>query len=312
MSVTTKTKSISLPGRNVYIVTLVSVMYLLLSWFLIGYKQEQLVLVGLFNVLYFASGETRRLILGFSIFIVYWIIFDYMKAFPNYQYHTVDIEGIYHFEKDIFGIKLGTATLTPNEYLKFFASPFLDILSGIFYLTWVPVPLIFAVFLFFKKRLHFFYFSLTFLLVNLIGFVIYYIHPAAPPWYIQSYGYDFNPHTPGNTAGLARFDSLLGVSVFKSIYAKSSNVFAAMPSLHSSYPVIVLYYGLKSRLKYVNVLFAIVMAGIWFAAVYSSHHYVVDVLAGILCAISGIILFRYLLKTRVLSRFIENLMKATA
>ena len=45
-----------------------------------------------------------------------------------------------------------------------------------------------------------------------------------------------------------------------------------MPSLHSSYPVIILYYGLKYKFGLINVLFLVVMVGIWFSAVYTSHH----------------------------------------
>lgn len=312
MPASTETEHIPLINKNLISVTVISAAYLLLSYFLIGYKPEQLVLVVLFNTLYYLSKDTRRLILGFSIFIIYWIIFDYMKAFPNYRYHAVDISGIYFFEKSLFGIDYNGSVLTPNEFFKLRANSAFDVLSGIFYLTWVPVPLLFAVYLFFKKRLYFFYFSLTFLLVNLLGFVIYYVHPAAPPWYVQNYGFQFTASTPGNTAGLARFDSFFGLSIFKSIYAKSSNVFAAMPSLHSSYPVIVLFYGLRSKLRYTNILFGVIMLGIWFAAVYSSHHYIVDVLAGILCAICSIGLFQLLLKYRRMNSFINHLMKITS
>lgn len=313
MPAATETDSISLPGKHILIVSLVSLAYLILSYVLIGYKTEQLILVLLFNALYYVSKDTRRFILGFSIFIVYWIIFDYMKAFPNYNYNKVDIAGIYNFEKHYFGIRSNGTILTPNEFLKIHGNNFLNVLTGIFYLMWVPVPLMFAVYLFFRRRKEFFYFSFTFLLVNLIGFVIYYAHPAAPPWYIQNFGYQFNRLTPGNTAGLSRFDSFFDVPVFKSIYAKSSNVFAAMPSLHSSYPLIVLFYGIKNKLGYINLVFAVIMAGIWFSAVYNSHHYVIDVLAGIACAILGIGLFRLLLaKSAWLNRNISYLMKITA
>ncbi len=312
MPAVSESESVFSFNKNSIIVTLISLGYLLLSYLLIGYRPEQLVLVAIFNGLYYISGSTRRLILGFSIFIVYWIIFDYMKAFPNYNYHKVDIAGIYQLEKNLFGINYHGVSITPNEFLKVHANSFLDILSGIFYLTWVPVPLLFAVYLFFRHRRDFFYFSLTFLLVNLLGFVVYYLHPAAPPWYIQQYGYHFNPLTPGNTAGLSRFDAFFGVSIFKSIYAKSSNVFAAMPSLHASYPVIVLFYGLKNRLRYINIAFVCVMLGIWFAAIYSGHHYIVDVLAGILCAVTGITLFQILLQQKWLNNFIGVLMNATA
>lgn len=271
-----------------------SVAYLLLSSFLIGFKSEQLILVVLFNTLYYLSAATRKFITGFSIFMIFWIIFDYMKAFPNYHYNTVHIESLYQAEKKLFGIWQDGRLLTPNEYWSLHRYTLLDIAAGIFYLCWVPVPLAFAGFLFFKDRRQFLYFSLSFLLVNLIGFAFYYIYPAAPPWYVQQYGFGFIPGTPGNTAGLAAFDRIFHVEVFKALYAKSSNVFAAMPSLHAAYPLIVLYYGIKNKLGAVNLLFVLVMAGIWFSAVYSGHHYVLDVLAGIACSVTGIFLFKRL------------------
>ncbi len=280
--------------RQVAVVLLLSLIYLVVSCLLVGFKPDQLVLIGIFNALYFISNTTRQFVLGFSIFIVYWIIFDYMKAFPNYNYNQVHIAGLYNAEKHIFGIHAQGNMVTPNEYWRENGNTFLDIAAGIFYLCWIPVPLAFAAYLFFTNKRQFLYFSLTFVLVNLLGFVIYYLYPAAPPWYVQYNGFHFDPATKGNTAGLAKFDAYFHAGIFKSIYSKGSNVFAAMPSLHSSYPVVVLYYGLKNHLRRANVFFALVMFGIWFTAVYASHHYVLDVLAGILCAITGILLFNTL------------------
>src|SRR5258708_1900420 len=299
--------------RSVVVVSLVSFAYLLFSAFLLDFKIDQVVLVLIFNCAFYLSAITRKFIFGFSIFIVYWIIFDYMKAFPNYDYNTVHIADLYNFEKHLFGIHIQNKLLTPNEYWRINGITFLDIITGIFYLCWIPVPLAFAAYLFFKNRRQFLLFSMTFVLVNFIGFIIYYLYPAAPPWYVQFNGFIFHPGTPGNTAGLAKFDAFFHADIFKSIYAKGSNVFAAMPSLHSSYPVIVLYYGLKNRLGLINIFFGIVMFGIWFSAVYLSHHYILDVLAGILCAAIGITLFNLLYsKAGWFNRFIghyENLIK---
>ncbi|SDX58626.1 hypothetical protein SAMN05444410_12071 [Hydrobacter penzbergensis] len=127
-----------------------SVAYLLLSSFLIGFKSEQLILVALFNTLYYLSPATRKFITGFSIFMIFWIIFDYMKAFPNYHYNTVHIESLYQAEKKLFGIWQDGRLLTPNEYWSLHRYTLLDIAAGIFYLCWVPVPLAFASFLFFN------------------------------------------------------------------------------------------------------------------------------------------------------------------
>jgi membrane-associated phospholipid phosphatase len=295
------------PGKIVRVAAF-SVAYLLLSYFLIGFKRDQVYLVLLFNGCYFFSAITRKLITGFLIFIVFWIIFDYMKAFPNYQYGQVHIEPLYNLEKRIFGIAGEQGhILTPNEYWLQHSRTFLDIITGFFYLCWVPVPLIFAGFLFFKNRISFLHFSLTFLLVNIIGFIIYYAYPATPPWYVQQHGFELIPNTPGNTAGLARFDNFFGTDIFKSVYGKSSNVFAAMPSLHSAYPVILLYYGIKNKLGKINILFAFVMVGIWFSAVYTSHHYILDVIAGILCSITGIVLFQWMIiKNKRFKRWVQK------
>ncbi|MFT3827551.1 MAG: phosphatase PAP2 family protein [Chitinophagaceae bacterium] len=282
--------------KDLLLTTAVSIAYLLLSALLIGFKPDQVFLVVIFNALYYISPGTRAFITGFSIFIIYWIIYDYMKAFPNYRYSTVHIGDLYNAEKSIFGIHYNGELLTPNEWWLHHTSSFLDVLTGLFYLCWVPVPLLFATFLFFRNRRMFYLFCLTFLFVNLLGFVVYYIYPAAPPWYVQEHGFDFIPGTPGNTAGLHRFDDYFGVSIFRSLYAKGSNVFAAMPSLHSAYPAIVLYYGIKSRLGWFNIVFATITVGIWFAAVYTSHHYVLDVLAGIATAAIGIFLFEKIVK----------------
>jgi len=293
--------------KDVAIITVISLFYLCLSYVLVGFNSNQLVLVLLFNILYYTSAVSRKFILGFSIFIVYWILFDYMKAFPNYLFSDVHIADLYHLEKHIFGIFSGGRILTPNEFLRNHHAAFIDFIGGIFYLMWIPVPLAFAAYLFFVKKELFLRFALTFVLVNMIGFVIYYIYPAAPPWYVQYHGFVFLAHTHSNPAGLIRFDHLLHTTIFQSIYRQGSNVFAAMPSLHSSYPVIVLYYGLKNKMGAMNVVFGIVMVGIWFTAVYASHHYVLDVLAGITCAIIGINLFNLLLKRTALGTFVEKM-----
>ncbi len=282
--------------KRLFTILLITVTYLALSTLLIGFKTDQAWLALLFNTCYFASRISRKFITGFSIFIVFWVLFDFMKAFPNYLYNEVHIGSLYSAEKTIFGIHSGARLLTPNEYFVIHHRTWLDVLTGFFYLCWVPVPLGFAAWLFFRNREAFLQFALTFLLVNLIGFVNYYVYPAAPPWYVQQHGFDFIASTPGNTAGLERFDSYFNTGIFQGLYSKSSNVFAAMPSLHAAYPLIVLYYGWKYRLGWINLFFVTVMLGIWFSAVYNSHHYVLDVLAGITCAITGIYFFQWLLQ----------------
>lgn len=295
--------------KDLLITSLLSITYLLVSALLIGFKTDQIFLVLIFNLFYYTSQATRKFITGFSIFIVFWILFDYLKAFPNYNYAAVHIVDLYQWEKNWFGFVSAGNLVTPNEYWLENSRPFLDIISGVFYLMWVPVPIAFSVFLFLTNRKkQFLYFLLTFLLVNLLGFIGYYLYPAAPPWYIQQYGTEFLHDTLSNPAQLIKFDQFFNVAIFQTLYSKGSNVFAAMPSLHSAYPLIVIYYGIKNKLGNINIFFAIVVIGIWFAAVYTSHHYVLDVLAGILTAAFGIALFNRLKRTRRVKAFIDMML----
>ena len=105
--------------------------------------------------------------------------------------------------------------------------------------------------------------------------------------------YGFTPilHTPGNVGGLGRFDELVGLNIFHSIYGKNANVFAAVPSLHAAYLLVTTVYAVMSGRKwYTSCLFGFICVGIWFTAVYTGHHYVIDVLLGILTAIVGILI----------------------
>ena len=84
-----------------------------------------------------------------------------------------------------------------------------------------------------------------------------------------------------------------------------------MPSLHSSYPLIVFYFANKKGMSWImQLFFAIVSVGIWVAAVYTSHHYVLDVLAGIFCAVVGIFIIEKILrKSNWFNNFLKQYLK---
>ncbi len=295
--------------KNIITNIILAITYVLWNIFVGGLRSEHVFLIVLWFVMFYATEKTRKFILGFSIFIIYWIIYDSMRILPNYKVSQAHIRQPYEYEKSLFGIADGNTLLTPNEYFALYHKPFLDLLSGLFYINWVPVPLAFGVYLYFKDKYIFTKFSLVFLLVNIFGFIIYYIYPAAPPWYVQLYGFDLHIGVPGNRAGLARFDNLIDIPVFKNIYNKNANVLAAMPSLHATYPLIVLFYGIKKGLKKINIIFAIFMLGIWFSAVYSSHHYIIDLIAGVILAIIVILLFEKISEKPFFNKKIQSFIK---
>lgn len=116
------------------------------------------------------------------------------------------------------------------------------------------------------------------------------------------------PGTPGEVAGLGRFDALTGLGIFHGLYARNANVFAAMPSLHSAYMLVAFIYSLRARCPlWMRLACAIICLGIWFTAVYTSHHYILDVLGGIGVTLLGYLLFEYgLMRLPAFARFMSR------
>ena len=283
-----------LPSRNeILTVVVIAIIFIAITTVFVGLRPEHLLIVSVFLILFFAGKSARKLAVGLLPFFIFGISYDWMRVYPNYEVNPIDVRNLYDLEKFLFGIEENGSLLIPCEYFALHHSVIADILAGFFYLCWVPVPIAFGLWLYLKKeRRLYLRFSMVFLLVNLIGFAGYYIHPAAPPWYAINYGFEAILNTPGNTAALGRFDELVGLPIFDSLYSRNSNVFAAIPSLHAAYMVVAFYYALVKKCHpAIITIFAVLMCGIWFTAVYSSHHYIIDVLLGITCALLGILFF---------------------
>ena len=295
--------------REVVLDFVFTALFLFLQTTIVGINGNHIAMAGLFNLLFFAHPQTRKLAVSLLPFVVFEICYDWMRLYPNYRVNPIDIQGLYEAEKALFGIVTENGTLIPGEYFNLHNSQVADLLAGIFYLCWVPGPMAFGVWLFFSgKRSFYLRFALAFLFVNFVGFAGYYIHPAAPPWYAINFGFEPDFSTPGNVAGLGRFDELIGIPVFESIYVNNSNIFAAIPSLHSAYMLIATIYAVLSRQsKGLITVCVIITLGIWWTAVYSCHHYIIDVLLGILTAVIGILIFEQLLmRLRFFKRFIGS------
>lgn len=286
-----------------------SAAFLLFQALVVGLLPAHVLMVVLFNLLFFAHPYTRKLAVALIPFILFEICYDWMRLYPNYKVNPVDIRGLYEAELSLFGVASEGTTMIPGEYFSLHHTTLADFLAGCFYLCWVPLPIGFGLWLFFRgERRMYLHFALAFLFVNLVGFCGYYIHPAAPPWYALNYGFTPDFTTPGNVAGLARFDSLVGVPVFNSIYVNNSNIFAAVPSLHAAYMLVATIYAVLSRRSWaLTAVMAVVTIGIWWTAVYSCHHYIIDVLLGIATGFVGVWLFeKGLMRLPSFRRFVDR------
>jgi membrane-associated phospholipid phosphatase len=138
----------------------------------------------------------------------------------------------------------------------------------------------------------------TFGYLNIVGVMIQLLFPCSPPWYENMYGLaPANYSMEGSPAGLARIDLLLGFDMYTSNFTASPLVFGAFPSLHSGNAVLEMLFMSHCfpKLRPYCIAYAMWM---WYATMYLSHHYAVDLVAG---AFLAAIAF-YIAKTTFLPR----------
>jgi membrane-associated phospholipid phosphatase len=255
-------------------------LYICLVTVLGGLRGDHVV-IGLLGLLDLYNERSRKVLRTFTPFILSGVIYDSMR-----YYYWQGIDGRVHvaepylLERAWFGI----GGRTPNEFLQEHHGIVLDLACGFAYLVFVAEYLLLAFFLFFRGRADAAVtLGRSFLVVNVMGFITYFVYPAAPPWYVARYGLgparmDAQP----DAAAAQRFDALLGTHFFDSIYGRGVDVFGALPSLHVAYPLMAVILAFRLRelrwARWPTVAFFLLMC---LSAVYLQHHYVIDVLLGV-------------------------------
>jgi len=275
--------------KNMIVFGVIIILLFIWAVFGVGLRTDHLFILGSFIFLNFASQTTHKILISLGFFITFWVLYDAMRFKLNYEVNPVHIIEPYELEKALFGIKTAAGVLTPNEWFKNHYNFTLDFISGFYYVLWMPAPVIYIIWRCLKKDgQNLINFGFTFLISNFIGLSVYYLYPAAPPWYVDMHGFELDFTVPGSAARLTAFDDIIGLPLYEGIYGQNANVFGAIPSMHAAYPVILYWFVLKLKKRWLSISVLSYVLGTWFGAVYSMHHYIIDVILGIICAIFAI------------------------
>jgi inositol phosphorylceramide synthase catalytic subunit len=232
-------------------------------------------------------GNARRFLLDWSPFIALWITYDFMRGVVDDVAGKIHILGPLRLEQTLFGW-LGGGQVLNFAWLDIQAAharagwkQSLDAVCSGFYAMHMAAPILVG-WIFWntlRDRRLFHRFMLAFSLTTWTSFLTYFLYPSAPPWYVRDFGF-VQPEAAFKGAGagnLVAADRWIGIPLFESVYKHlNPNKFAAIPSLHSAFPLIILIFCLK-RFGWRAWPVAIYPLGIWFSAVYLNHHYVVDI-----------------------------------
>jgi inositol phosphorylceramide synthase catalytic subunit len=182
----------------------------------------------------------------------------------------------------IWPVDLGGTTGTPHDWFLVHHSTALDLLCAVPYGTFIIAILALVVYFYFKDQSRMHQLGWTFLALNLSGFVTYHLLPAAPPWYFHEHGCVVDMTVKASEGmRLAHVDQLLHYGYFASIYGRASDVFGALPSLHVAYALLIVLCGYRVFGPVLRVTSILYFALMCFGAVYLDHHWIVDILLGI-------------------------------
>lgn len=261
------------------------------SVFVVLLFPDQVFLLILAFAVTFFNGKIQRLfIIDWLPFMLFVILYYFMRSLIIHAHGFVHIAEPYAWEKTLFGWALGGRTpaeifqewkrLHAEDTLKYAA----DAAAALFYVLHFVVPFLFAFALWRRgrDRRMFYRFASALTLVNLLALITFVVYPTAPPWYRDFYGVlqPTHSHYAQAGAGLMAVDAVLKIRLFTTLWdAFNPNYFAAVPSLHGTWPLIVAVFARVRFGPRANAVFLYPLA-VCLAGAYLNHHYFVDYFVG--------------------------------
>jgi hypothetical protein len=236
--------------------------------------------LGLVAISQGTSRAWKRVLVDWVPFYVILTVYDILRGSANQWLmpHALPQIG---FDRALFGGQVPTVQLQRAFYTPGVAHVWDYAAFGV-YMTHFIVPFLIAGILWHVNHERFRRFTFLFLTLTFAGFTTYVLYPAVPPW-LAAQNHQIQPTAKIIDEMWAHIGLANGSSVFSG-NGNFANPVAAVPSLHSAYPMLIaLFFFPLVRRRYRALLFLYPLA-MGLTLVYTGEHYVIDVLLGWLYA----------------------------
>jgi len=234
-------------------------------------------------------GRGRPFIRDWGPFVVILIAWEGMRDVASAFGQAVQSDSVIGIERALFGGHVPTLGLQ-RAFFNGTAQPH-DILLTLLYVSHFVFPLAFAFLLWRTDRRTYYRFVITLMGVSFAAFLTFLVLPVAPPRLAYQYGEALQVVDVMETVSRS-VDWDLPAWMYRNLIG---NPVAAFPSMHAAFPFLVLLF-LRERSWKWAAAWAPVTGAIWFATVYLGHHYVVDVLGGVLYGTVGYVVVKRLMR----------------
>jgi membrane-associated phospholipid phosphatase len=227
-------------------------------------------------------GRTRLFLRDWLPFAAIFLGWESMRGLADELGSTVHSTDVIAIERFFFAGKIPSEMLQAAFHVKGQVN-LLDLATTFLYVAHFALPLVVAFIFWILERRLFYRYLLALMLMSFAAFICYVLIPVAPPRFAGSFG----PPLAVEDIARSTFTQLNFAPVTTWLYGSiSGNPVAAFPSLHSAYPLLAFLFA-RGRWPRASLILLAWSAAIWFAVVYLGHHYVIDVAAGIVFALSA-------------------------
>jgi hypothetical protein len=236
-----------------------------------------IVLLALFVVL----GQARAFVVRFAPFVLLLLAYDSFRGIADDLNKNVHFWEMIHADRLMFGGALPTDAL--QQWWWHGTVQWYDFYFYFLYTIHFLAPVLLAVLLWKLRPKLYWPFVGALVGLSFAAFVTYVLFPAAPPWMASDLGYIEPIHRISSDIWAA-----MGVENFSQVYANlSPNPVAAVPSLHSAYPLLFVMFLVRAfGWRRAGWLY-IYPASMWIGVTYLGEHYVIDAILGALYAVGA-------------------------
>lgn len=240
------------------------------------------------------SGESgRRFFIDWSPLFAFWLLYDRLRLIQPLLYARVAVAEPFRLEQAAFGWLANGQV--PAHAAHFWLVSDMGPLS--LAVAWIAQVVYFS-HLFVSPLIIFALWRLAasdenyrevfvrhiraFTVLNFSAIVIYLVMPVGPPWWVS-----LNEFAQPTTelVSQANLAGAMHGALIQGMIGNASQWFAAVPSLHGAYPVLLLLLSSWIRGRWVRVGIAVYACTMWSATVVLNQHYIIDLLAGALLAV---------------------------
>jgi membrane-associated phospholipid phosphatase len=227
-------------------------------------------------------GRTRLFLRDWLPFVAIFLGWESMRGLADELGATVHSTDVIAIERFFFAGRVPSEVLQAAFHTRGQVNA-LDLATTFLYVAHFALPLVVAFIFWALERGLFYRYLLALMLMSFAAFICYVLIPVAPPRFAGSFG----PPLAVEDIARSTLTQLHFAPVTTWLYGNiSGNPVAAFPSLHSAYPLLA-YLFARTRWPRASLVLLVWAAAIWFSVVYLGHHYVIDVVAGILFAIGA-------------------------